>query len=83
MAGIWCYMQGKHLLQAGLCSSSAFLMQVFSSLYLLSADALGQVSIDFRGSTLNACDNPASILVCVCVCVFLFHVMYLYIVPCI
>lgn len=66
-AGIWCCMQGKHLLQAGSCSSSAFLMQVFSSLYLLSSDALGWVSIDFRGSTLNACDNPPSILVCVCV----------------
>lgn len=80
-AGMWCCMQGKHLLQAGLCSSSAFLMQVFSSPYLLSSDALGWVSIDFRGSTPNACDNPPSILVCVCV--FLFHVMYLYIVLCI
>lgn len=80
-AGIWCCMQGKHLLPAGLCSSSAFLMQVFSSPFLLSSDALGWVSIDFRGSTLNACDNPPSILVCVCV--FLFHVMYLYIVLCI
>lgn len=55
---------------------------VFSP-YLLSSGALGWVSIDFRGSTLNACDNPPSIPVCVCVCVFLFHVMYLYIVLCI
>lgn len=73
--------QGKHLLPAGLCSSSAFLMQVFFSPYLLSSDTLGWVSIDFRRSTLNACENPPSILVCVCV--FLFHVMYLYIVLCI
>ncbi|KAI1236242.1 hypothetical protein IHE44_0001521 [Lamprotornis superbus] len=35
---------------------------VFSP-YLLSSDALGWVSIDFRGSTLNACDNPPSILI--------------------
>jgi len=40
-------------------------MRMFSSPYLLSSDALGWVFIDFRGSTLNAFENPPSILVCV------------------
>lgn len=49
--------------------------------YLLSSDALGWVFIDFRGSTLNAFENPPSILVCVCIFVpchvFIYSSVYL------
>lgn len=79
-AGMRCCMQGRHLLRAGLCSSSAFLMCMFSSPYLLSSDALVGFSLTSEGAHwMHLKIHPVSLCVCIFVpChVFIYSSVYL------